>query len=70
MAMPTDVHFIGVGSIQLEEEFDKVNTQLHANDAQFNRLNAGERSRVTIYKSSVAYIEEASEEPGGALVVD
>jgi hypothetical protein len=61
--MPTEVHFIGgEGHFTLEEDFDQVNSQLHASDAGlFTRLVGDGRSRVTIYKSGIAYIEEASE---------
>jgi hypothetical protein len=68
VAMPTQVHFIGgEGHFTLEEDFDKVNSQLHASDAgQFIRLVGDGRSRVTIYKSGIKYIEEASD--GAPLV--
>ena len=59
--MPTQVHFIGgEGHFTLEENFDQVNSQLHASDAgMFTRLVGDSHSRVTVYKSAIAYIEEA-----------
>ena len=60
--MPTQVHFIGgEGHFTLEEDFDQVNSQLHASDAMFTRMVGDNRSRVTVYKSAVAYIEELGE---------
>jgi hypothetical protein len=62
VAMPTDVHFIGVEKpMRLAEDYDKVNSQLHASDALFNRLVGDGNARVTVYKSAIAYIEEAVE---------
>jgi hypothetical protein len=61
--MPTLVHFIGQEQpVPLEEDYDKVNTQLHAGEGgQFVRAIGDNRSRVTIYKSAIAYIEETEE---------
>jgi hypothetical protein len=61
--MPTQIHFIGgEGHFRLEEDFDKVNSQLHSNDAgTFTRLVGNSHTRVTIYKSGVAYIEETND---------
>jgi hypothetical protein len=58
--MPTVVHFIGQEQIvPVEEDYDRVNAQLHTSDGgQFVRVIGDSRSRVTIYKSAVAYIEE------------
>ncbi len=62
VAMPTDVHFIGTEKpLRLAEDYDKVNSQLHASDALFNRLVGDGNARVTVYKSAIAYIEEAIE---------
>ncbi len=62
--MPTQVHFIGgEGHFTLEEDYDHVNGQLHAADSsQFTRLVGDTRSRVTIYRSGIAYIEEVGSE--------
>jgi hypothetical protein len=61
--MPTQVHFIGgEGHFTVEEDFDKVNSQLHASDSgMFIRQVGDSRSRVTVYKSGIAYIEDAAE---------
>jgi hypothetical protein len=64
-AMPTVVHFIGNEKpITLEDGFDQVNMQLgtESKAGQFVRtLGGGSRTRVTIYESGLAYIEEATE---------
>ncbi len=67
--MPTDVHFIGIETpVRLAEDYEQVNSQLRASDALFNRLVADGSTRVTVYKSAIAYIEEATEaEVGGRL---
>jgi hypothetical protein len=59
--MPTDVHFIGAEKpVRLAEDYDKVTAEFHAERevGRFTQLVGG---RVTIYKSGVAYIEEATE---------
>jgi hypothetical protein len=56
--MPTQVHFIGQ-SLMLEEDFDQVNQQLDEHGAGlFTRKDGGRPTRVTVYRSGVAYIEE------------
>jgi hypothetical protein len=57
--MPTVVHFESA-KITLQDEFEKVNTQLHGSDSGMFVLENG--SRVTIYKRNVLYIEEPSGE--------
>jgi hypothetical protein len=59
--MPTVIHFVGAEpSVTLEEDYDKVTTALHGGEdvGHFTHRNG---RRVTIYKSGIAYIEEASE---------
>jgi hypothetical protein len=56
--MPTHVYFIGQ-SLMVEEDFDQVNQQLNDHEAGlFTRKDGGPSTRVTIYRSGVAYIEE------------
>ena len=59
--MATVVHFVGADEpVMLEDGYEKVNSTLMANDSgQFILASGG---RVTIYKSGVAYIDEASEQ--------
>jgi hypothetical protein len=58
--MTTVVHFIGTEkTTRLAEDYDAVNSQLHADQGNFSLDGGG--SRVTIYKSAIAYIEESSE---------
>jgi hypothetical protein len=61
--MPTVVHFVGAEEpVTLEEDYDKVNGTFTASDiGRFTRVVGDSRSRVTIYKSGIAYVEEASE---------
>ena len=66
--MPTLVHFIGVEEpVTLENEYDRVNLRLSTEGkaGEFVRVNGGNRTRVTVYKAGIAYIEDASE---GGLV--
>jgi hypothetical protein len=69
--MPTVVHFTGDEKpITLDEEFDDVNMQLGTENqaGQFVRtLGGGSRTRVTVYRSNIAYIEESGE-PQGPMV--
>jgi hypothetical protein len=60
-AMRTVIHFVGAEeSVTLEEDYDKVTAEFTASEiVRFTRLIGDSRSRVTIYKSSIAYIEEA-----------
>jgi hypothetical protein len=56
--MPTHVYFIGQ-SLMVEEDFDQVNQQLDEHGAGlFTRKDGGRPTRVTVYRSGVAYIEE------------
>lgn len=60
--MRTVIHFIGTEEpITVEEDYDRVNAELTGAPevGQFTRLTGDSLSRVTIYKSSIAYIEEA-----------
>jgi hypothetical protein len=57
--MPTVVHFEGA-KVTLQDEFEKVNSQLHGSDSGMFTLENG--SRVTIYKANIHYIEEPSGE--------
>jgi hypothetical protein len=68
--MATSVYFIGAHDdpILLEDKFDRVNSQLTTSDkGQFSRvvphqaMGSSSTARVTIYRSAVAYIEEAGE---------
>jgi hypothetical protein len=63
--MPTDVYFVGVEKpLRLVEGYQEVNQQLHsAEGGQFNRMLTGdERRLVTVYRASVAYIEDVKDE--------
>ena len=56
--MPTHVYFIGQ-SLRVEEDFDQVNQHLNEHEAGlFTRKDGGPPTRVTVYRSGVAYIEE------------
>jgi hypothetical protein len=68
--MATRVYFIGTHDdpILLKDEFDRVNSQLTTSDkGQFSRvvphqaMGSSSTARVTVYRSAVAYIEEAGE---------
>jgi len=62
--MPTVVHFIGEEKpVTLEDEYDRVNLRLSTEGkaGQFVRVNGENRTRVTVYKSGIAYIEETGE---------
>ena len=61
--MPTVVHFIGGEKpITVGDEFDRVNAQLVGSEGgQFKTLGG---ASVTVYKSGIAYIEEAGEVEG------
>jgi hypothetical protein len=63
--MPTVVHFESA-KITLQDEFEKVNSQLHGSDSGLFTLENG--SRVTIYKGNVLYIEEPTGESGEPMV--
>jgi hypothetical protein len=64
--MPTLVHFIGINEpVELEEDYQKVNSQLHGSDTGHFTLARG--GLATIYKSSVAYIEERASESGSLI---
>jgi hypothetical protein len=60
--MPTVVHFIGEEKpITLGDEFDRVNAQLVGSEGgQFKTVGG---ASVTVYKSGIAYIEEARDPP-------
>jgi hypothetical protein len=63
-AMPTVVHFVGAEEpVTLEDEYDRVNLQLRTEGkaGEFVRVIGENRARVTVYKSGIAYIEDASE---------
>lgn len=60
--MPTRVTFVGGQKLVLSEDFEKVNQQLSQHDGGlFNAAIGGQDVRVTVYKASVAYIEEFGE---------
>jgi len=62
--MPTVVHFIGEEKpVTLEDEYDRVNLRLSTEGkaGQFVRVNGENRTRVTVYKSGIAYTEETGE---------
>lgn len=61
--MPTVVHFVGAEApVTLEDDYDRVNLQLRAEGKAGEFVRLGEsRARVTVYKSGIAYIEDASE---------
>jgi hypothetical protein len=66
--MPTVVHFIGEEEpVTLEDDYDRVNLRLSTEGkaGQFVRVHDENRTRVTVYKSGIAYLEHASE---GGLV--
>jgi hypothetical protein len=64
--MPTLVQFDGGQSLTVAEDFDVVNQQLNLNDAGLFKQLVGDEPgpRVTVYRSSVAYIQEPSEGKG------
>jgi hypothetical protein len=64
--MPTVVHFEGA-KVTLQDEFEKVNSQLHGSEGGLFVLENG--SRVTIYKANIHYIEEPSGEQGPMVSV-
>ncbi len=63
VAMSTQIHFVGgEGHFTVEEDYEKVNAELHASDVgRFTRVVGDNRSRVTVYKPAIAYIEETTE---------
>jgi hypothetical protein len=62
--MPTIVQFNGGESLMLEEDFDHVNQQLAQHEAGlFNRLVGSNEIRVSVYRASIAYIQEHIGEP-------
>jgi hypothetical protein len=63
--MPTVVHFVGAEEpITLEHDYDRVNMQLNTEGkaGQFDGVIGENRTRVMVYKSGIAYIEEVSPE--------
>jgi hypothetical protein len=55
------VHFVGEDDIILDQEYDSVKAELQASDSgEFTRQFGSEHPRVVIYKSAVAYIQEAA----------
>jgi hypothetical protein len=59
--MPTIIHFVGAEQpLRLEEDYDKVTAQFIGDEA--GHFGGGDRNRVTVYRSNVAYIEEISGE--------
>jgi hypothetical protein len=66
--MPTVVHFVGIEEpVTLEDEYDRVNLQLgkEGKAGQFVRVIGENRASVTVYKSGIAYIEDASHAESG-----
>jgi hypothetical protein len=63
--MPTYVQFDGGKSVTLDQDFDDVNSQLDTHEAgQFTSMQAGQSRRVTVYRTSIAYIQEQEEKTG------
>lgn len=59
--MPTLVHFIGVEEpVRLQESYDDVIANFHGSNLGVCYFGE-EGSRVAMYKSALAYIEETSE---------
>jgi hypothetical protein len=70
-AMPTVVHFVGAEApVTLEDDYDRVNLQLRTEGkaGEFVRVIGENRARVTVYKSGLAYIEDASEAKSESMV--
>jgi hypothetical protein len=60
--MPTIVHFVGAEKpVTLDEDYDKVTAEFHAEREVGRFTQQGGGGRVTIYRSGIAYIEEATE---------
>jgi hypothetical protein len=60
-AMPTNVYFVGTEKpLKAAEAYDKVSADLIGNNSVQLTEFAGEQ-RVTVYRSSIAYIEEVIE---------
>jgi hypothetical protein len=69
-AMPTVVHFVGAEEpITLLHDYDRVNIQLNTEGkaGQFDGVIGENHTRVMVYKSGIAYIEEVSPESEDAL---
>jgi hypothetical protein len=63
--MPTLVQFTGGESFTVVEDFEQVNQKLDKHDAAvLNRPVGDDRFRVAVYRSGVAYIQEAHEIEG------
>jgi hypothetical protein len=60
--MPTVVHTIGGETVRLEDSFDAVSSQLGGSETGgFTGVLFDSDTRVTVYRSGIAYIEEAIE---------
>jgi len=71
--MPTHVVFAGGQEITLEQEFDKVNSQLGSADpgaGLFTISHGKDSRRVTVYRDNILYIEDyEGVERGGFVAV-
>ena len=68
--MPTLIQFSSGDSITVEDDYDRVNSDLHssAQGGQFKRVDGGNDARVTVYTANVSYIQE-TEGPDEPYVV-
>jgi hypothetical protein len=68
--MPTLIQFSSGDSITVEDDYDRVNSDLRssAQGGQFKRVDGGNDARVTVYTANVSYIQE-TEGPDEPYVV-
>jgi hypothetical protein len=73
--MPTKVQFTSGESMRLAESLDQVNQQLGSQQlgnqtvGLFNRTEGDNRTRVTVFASAIAYMQEMPDEDlGGGLL--
>ena len=60
--MPTDVYFIGAEKpLKLADDYESVTSKLLQGGRPGHFSHRGSDTRVTIYTSGIAYIEETSE---------
>lgn len=64
--MPTLIQFVTGNEIVVEDDFDRVVSQLIGNPrgAELKRVDKGHDVRVMVYTASIAYLQEY-QEPGG-----
>jgi len=57
----TIVHLVGEDDILVEQDYDTVRAQLETSESgEFNRRFGSEIPRIVIYRSAIAYIQEAA----------